>query len=176
MKAQMQHTEESIRRLSRVQYRTYGAARRLMTALTGCVLIVLGAVGASDRTASLVLLALGCWTMMSLNAPADRNAKKLIECAKGRMPSSEFSFSENEIEISGDGQRSLLKYGDIYSLICDAEYVYLFRSRYSAYMIPLNSVETGSGEELKRFLAEKTGLPLEKPGSLMRIRFRDLKK
>lgn len=176
MRAKMQHTEESIRRLSRVQYRTYCALQRLMTALTACVLLVMGTVCSFGRATSLVLIALGCWTMMSLDVPADRNAKKLIESAKGRIPASEFSFSEEKITISGDGQQSTLKYSDLYSLIGDGEYLYLFRSRYSAYMIPMNAVEGGSGEELKQFLSERAKLPVEKPGSLLRIRVRDLKK
>ena len=176
MKAKMQHTEETILRLSRVQYRTYCALQRLITALTACVLLAMGAVCSFGRATSLVLIALGCWTMMSLDVPANRNAKKLVEGANGRMPASEFVFSEDGITISGDGQQSSLKYSDLYSLVCDGEYLYLFRSRYSAYMIPMNAVEGGTGEELKQFLSEKARLPAEKPGSLLRSRIRDLKK
>lgn len=176
MRVQMQHTEQTILRLSRVQYRTYCTLQRMMTVLTACVLLVLGTVGPFNRAASLMLIALGCWTMMSLDIPAERNAKKLIKSAKGRMPASAFTFSEDAVTIAGDGEQTVLKYDAIYSLICDGAYLYLFRNRYSAYMIPLDAVESGSGEELKRFLAEKTGLTIQKPGSLLRIRLRDLKK
>lgn len=162
----MQHTEESIQRLARVQYDTYCMGQKAVNLVFAVILLLMGAMNLFDTAMSLVLLALGCWSLMSLNAPANRNAKKMIEYAKGNLPASEYEFREDGVVIAGDGTETRLKYGDIYSLICDNEYLYLFISRASAYMLPAGGEE---GAELKAFVTERCGLPIERPGSLLRF-------
>lgn len=176
MKVEMQHTEKTIRRLARVQYDTYCLTQKLVTALFAIILLVLGAWNCFDGTTSLVLVALGCFTITGINTPADRNAKKMIEYAKGDFPASEYQFRDNAVQISGDGQQTLLNYTDIYSLICDGPYLYLFISKHSAYMIPLESLGTQKAAELKAMLSEKTGLRVEKPGNLLAINLGSLRR
>lgn len=166
MKASMQHTKETIQRLSRVQYNTYCQGQRLTALIFSMVLLVLGASGKFGQTTSLVLIFIGCWAFTGMNVPADRNAKKIIDMAKGDFPASEYHFEEKAIRILGDGQENTLSYSDIYSLICDGPYLYLFINSSSAYMVALREMEDTRQEQLKTLLREKTGLPLERPGSL----------
>lgn len=165
MKAKMQHTKETIQRLARVQYNTYCQGARLTALVFSIVMLFLGATGNFGRTTSLVLIFIGCWAFTGMNVPADRNAKKIIEMAKGDFPASEYRFEE-VIRITGDGQETRLAYSDIYSLICDGAYLYLFINRNSAYMVDLRAMERAQENRLKALLCEKTGLQIERPGSL----------
>lgn len=167
MKLEMRHTEESIRRLARVQYNTYCMGQKLITAVFACALVVLGTFGFFGQVTSLVLIAIGCWTFTGLNAPADRNAKKMIECAKDELPASVYTFEPDAVLIEGDGRKEALRYENIYSLIWDGAYLYLFISKYSAYMVPMETMPEKDAEELRGFLSRKTGLALERPGSLL---------
>lgn len=176
MKLEMRHTEESIRRLARVQYNTYCMGQKLITALFAAALVVLGMLGFFGQVTSLVLVAIGCWTFTGINAPADRNAKKMIECAKGRLPSSAYTFGADAVIIEGDGQQETLRYKDIYSLIWDGPYLYLFISRYSAYMIPMETMPEKDAEELRELLRKRTGLALERPGSMLSFNRKALKR
>ena len=56
-------------------------------------------------------------------------------------------------------------------LVEDKEYLYLYISRESAYMVDRSTVEPGDSGKLKEFLAGKTGLDWTKPFSLLTFRF-----
>ena len=99
MKACMQHTKETIQRLSRVQYNTYCQGQRLTALVFSVVLLLLGASGRFSQTTSLVLVFIGCWAFTGMNVPADRNAKKIIDMAKGDFPASEYCFEEKAIPM-----------------------------------------------------------------------------
>lgn len=176
MKINMQHSEQTIHRLAKVQYDTYCMHQKLMTLLISVVLLVLGTLNCFNETTSLVLIAIGCFTFTGMNAPATRNAKKMIEYAKGDFPASEYVFGEDSVEISGDGKKTILRYSEIFGLICDGAYLYLFINRFSAYMVPVNALEREAETELKELLSEKTGLPIEKPGSLLYMNLRSIRK
>jgi len=169
MKANMQHTKETIYRLSRVQYNTYCQGQKLVSMVFSIVMLFLGAAGGFSSTTSLVLVFLGCWAFTGMNVPADRNAKKMIEYAKGDFPASEYHFEEKHIRILGDGKETILPYTDLYSLICDGPYLYLFISRYSAYMVSLAELGEKQSDELKALLHQKTGQKVERPGSLLSL-------
>lgn len=168
MNAKMQHTKETIQRLARIQHRTYCQGQRLMTLIFSIVMLFLSVSGNFSQTTSLVLVFIGCWAFTGMNVPADRNAKKIIDMAKGDFPASRYIF-EDVIRIIGDGQETKLAYSDIYSLICDGPYLYLFLNQSSAYMIDLKEMDEASQNRLKTLLCEKTGLQIERPGSLMTL-------
>ncbi len=164
----MQHTEDTVHRLAKVQFNTYSMGVKVVSMLVSVILLLLGMSEKFGAATSLVLMALGCWTLTSMNAPARRNAKKIIAQTKGDLPCSEFRFEEKGITVCGDGKTDKVEYGKLYSLITDGSYLYLFLNRYSAYMIPLNHMDPADGDALKRLLQEKTQKPLELPGSLLR--------
>lgn len=176
MKATMQHTKDTIYRLSRVQHNTYCQGQKLAALILAMVLLFLGAAGGFSSTTSMFFIFSGCLTITGMNTPADRNAKKVIDCIKGDFPKSEYLFEDKYIRILGDGQETLLPYTNIFSLICDGSYIYLFISRYSAYMVSLTELEEGPREKLKNLLRQKTGLTIQRPGSLLSLNLTTLLK
>ena len=174
MKVTMQHTEETIRRLARVQYDTFCLAQKLLVFLFGAGLVWLGVTNRFDSTTSLVMIAMGCWTITGINASPNRNAKKMIEYAKGNLPKSEYTFQKESVLIYGDGQQTKLAYKDIYSLVQDEAYFYLFISKYSAYMVPLAELKEEQVQELKQMLEGKCGRRFERPGSLWSLSLKTL--
>lgn len=169
MKASMQHTQDTIKRLSRVQYNTYCQGQKLMSLVFAMVMLFLSAAGGFSSTTSLVLMFIGCWAFTGMNVPADRRAKKIIELAKGNYPASEYRFEEETVRILGDSQETSLPYSDIFSLICDGPYLYLFLNQESAYMVDLMDMKEEKVQQLKNQLSQKTGLTIEPPGSLMTL-------
>lgn len=169
MKAHMQHTEETIRRLARVQYNTYCQGQKLLSLAISAAFLFAGVLGEFSRTTSLVLIFIGCWSFTEINVPADRNAKKIIDYAKDHFPVSEYQFEENVIRILGDNQETLLSYDDLYSLISDGSYLYLFISKFSAYMVSLEKMEEKNRKELETLLCRRTGRKIEQPGTLLTL-------
>lgn len=176
MKANMQHTKETFQRLARIQYNTYCQGQKLVSLVFSVTMLLLGIMGGFDTGTSLVLIFIGCWAFTGMNVPADRNAKKMIEYAKEDFPCSEYRFEENSICILGDGKETDLSYSDLYSLICDGSYLYLFISKYSAYMVNLELLGEKQAQELKALLSQKTGQQIGKPGSLLSLNLTTLRK
>lgn len=153
--AQIEHSEETFKRLARIQYDAYCVPTKLMLAALGAVCVYLG-MTMTGSAFSMVLLFLGCWTIISIQLPAKRNAEKMIAMAKGDFPVTQYRFWTDHIQISGEQTSAELNYTQIYDLLEDREYLYLFLNRTSGYMIPKDSVSPCI-EDFILFLEKKTG-------------------
>ena len=170
--ARMRHGPETVRRFTALQYNTFEPGRKLlMLALSaGCMLL-----GLASGSAMLAVpcFFVGALLLTNLNARANAVADGVIEAMGGSFPELVYFFGEDAFR---DGEeRPAVPYEKLIRLIEDGEYLYLFVSKASGYMLSRSSVEGEGGcEGLMRFLAEKSGLMWTKPVSLWTLRLRDL--
>ena len=170
--ARMRHGPETVRRFTSLQYNTFELWRKLLMLClsAGCMLLGLASGAAVPAVACFFV---GALLLTNLNARANAVADGVIEAMGGSFPELVYSFGEDSFR-DGDA-RPEVAYAKLMRLIEDGEYLYLFVSKASGYMLARDSVEGEGGcEGLMRFLAEKTDLSWTKPVSLWTFRLRDL--
>lgn len=173
MKGYMEHTEESIYRLSSVQFNIFGVWHKLIRILTALTLLWLGINMKSSMVVAAFCLMVGAWMIASLNQIPKHKARKLIDSADGKLPKSAYTFEERQIRIKSTGTSSSITYDQITRLVEDDDYFYLFINRNAAYMLAKKSIEP-SAKELRSFLAEHTGLQWTANRPLWRMNLRDM--
>lgn len=173
MKGYMEHTEESIYRLSSVQFNIFGVWHKLIRILTALVLLWLGINMQSSTVVAALCLMAGAWMIASLNQLPKHKAKKLIDSADGKLPKSSYTFEERSIRIKSTGASGSITYDQIVRLVEDDDYFYLFINRNAAYMIAKKSAEP-SAKELRKFIAEHTELQWTANSPLWRMSVRDI--
>lgn len=173
MKGYMEHTEESIYRLSSVQFNVFGVWHKIARIITALTLLWLGVNMKSSVVVAAFCLMVGAWMIASLNQIPKHKARKLIGSADGKLPKSSYAFEEQHIRIKSTGASSTISYDQIVRLVEDDDYFYLFINRNAAYMVAKKSIEPNA-KELRSFLAEHTGLQWTANRPLWKMNVRDI--
>ncbi len=170
----IQHTPDTIQLLYKTEYYTYDTLRILVRFLIGVTLILAGLMAEIPRIVQILLLLAGCWLVISKDFPASVRADRALETRKAALPRHVCAFYEKRVELSGEGTVNLA-YDKFQHLIEDNGYLYLFLDRRSVCMVAKDSVEGGSPEELKKFVAGRTGLRWRRNRSLLMMNLADLR-
>lgn len=170
----IQHTEDTLQRLFKTEYRTYHQPRILAQLAIGFVMAALALTVEMDRILQAVLLLVGCLLMIGRDFPASVRADKAVDDRRGSLPENVCSFFGGSLELSGEG-RMRLKYDRFQRLVEDNEYLYLFLGSRSVCMIDKATIKGGSAEELKAFVAERTGLTWRRNRSFFTMNLTDLR-
>lgn len=171
-RAEIRHTDQTIYRLFRTQYRNFCQKKMLLRFLLGLGLVFLAAFSGLPDVLRIVLLVAGAWLMVSLDFPGQINADKSLEARRGILPVMTYVFYPGEMEISGEGKASM-SYKKLIRLVQDADYLYLFSSPDAVCMIDRAAVKPDA-EKLMTFLAEKTGLEWKTSKSFFFLNLYDL--
>lgn len=170
--AKMKHDEATIIRLVETQANTFQFGKKLFHIALAMGLILIGLYVKGNYIMPMVCLLAGCMLITGLNVPSRVQAKKLCEQMGGQFPHSDYTFEKTGFR---DGEKSsLTPYQKLIALVEDREYLYLYISKFSAYMVDKSTVSNQDVDGLKTFLAQKTGLDWRRPNTLMNFRFRSL--
>ena len=116
-------------------------------------------------------LSLGCLLFSNLNAPAYYNRDTIIKAFKGKYPFVTYEFYENGFTYKKDGE--VISYQQLHHLIDDGEYLYIYVSRDTAYMLQCSSIQGEKNVDgLKNYISVKSKLEWEKPTSLLNFRLK----
>lgn len=170
----IQHTEATLQRLFKTEYRTYHQPRILIQLAVGFVMAALALTVEMDRILQAFLLLIGCLLMIGRDFPASVRADKAVDDRRGKLPENVCSFFGSSLELSGEGSMRL-KYDRFQRLVEDNEYLYLFLGSRSVCMIDKTTIKGGSSEELKAFVAERTGLIWRQNRSFFTMNLADLR-
>ena len=174
----MEHTEESVRRLAKVQYDTFSFSVKLLWYAV-CLLAILvgfGLIVDLGKPLRYIPLAFGCMGIVNIGASGRLRAGKTLEAVRrqGGFPCTAMTFTEREIQIvERTGGENTLEYGGLFRLVEDGEYLYLFINQNAAYMVPKEQLE--DEESFRRFLEEKSGRSFQRPASLLNFRLSTLR-
>lgn len=150
------HDEESVRRLSQVQYLSFQKRYILIQLLLGAGFVSASVFGTLERTAGVLCCLFGCWLLISWRQIPNFRARKLLKSCGGDFPQTVFHFEDEGVMAVNNQGTTRLSYDKIIRLTTDNTYDYLFLSSYGAYMLPQ---EEGKKEEaFQIFLSQKTGL------------------
>ena len=167
--AHIQHSEESFRQLAKVQYNAYCQGTKLILLAITAACLYFGFLRGNGSTASLLVLFLGCWTAMSLQVPAKRNADKMIDLANGNFPSTDYLFLPDAVQITSGEKASTLEYTKLFGFLEDTKFFYLFVSPLAGYMVPKDSISPNELDDFRTMIEKKSELQLERVKGLLAI-------
>ena len=170
--AELQHTKETFQRLAKIQHDEYGIMFKLAMLFLGTVSLLVAISAGSDSVISILLLLMGGLAFSGLNTPAQRNADKMVSLANGNFPHTKYAFLENDIQITSGEISTSLAYTNIYDLLEDADYYFLFLNRNAGYMIPKKTVRPADTASFAAFLEKKVGLKPHRTSGLLTLNLR----
>ena len=165
--AKIQYDESVIRKLAKVQYNYFGIKVQLCILGISFFLILLPVARIISGPAATLSLILGSCIAASLNYPARQKARNMIESAVGDFLYVEYYFMDEAIHVEVGKEIADISYEKIIAFLSDAEYVYLFLSQRSGYVIARNSLQPNDYYSFETFIEEKTGLSRESSRSLL---------
>ncbi|MBP5168403.1 MAG: YcxB family protein, partial [Oscillospiraceae bacterium] len=174
--AEMQHSAETVKRFTHLQYDTFEWWRKLLLFILSALLILFGVFfGSSSGFSILTVFCIfaGSILFTNLNTRANMVADQVIEAMQETYPVLQYSFSETGFTDGKD--RPTVSYAKLFRLISDEEYLYLFASKASGYMIRKKSI-TGEGgaQGLMDLISQKSGLSWQNPVSFLTFSIKDL--
>jgi len=158
--ARIHHTYDTILRMCRTMDDTFFFKRKILMALGGMALAVLG-VRNMQSVAGILFLMIGCWLLASLNLPAKNQADNIKKALDGKYPANKYEFFDKNFVLYAQNQ-DVITYDKLTRLIEDEGFCYLCISEQACYMLEKASL----GDELKRFMPfmeKATGLTWRKP-------------
>ena len=165
------HTEASIRRLSTVQYNTF--FKRAKFGYYGlCFMLVFAGVYFGGM-AGLACLLIACFMVTGANLPAKRNADKVIKSMKGNYPETEYDFFSRELRFGSPGEKyddmGIVDYTRFEAFVEDDEYLFLFVTKYGAYVIPKNLLGERV-DDVKELVEKASGKAFERASSGIKLK------
>lgn len=170
--ASMQHSEQSIRQLSKVQYNTFQLGWKIMQAVCALLLIWLGLSHAVGIWQGICVFT-GCWLFINMDTPAKLRADKVIDSMKGRFPFTRYSFTLSGIQMEASGEITGISYSALIRLVEDDRYFYLYISKLSAYMIDKKTAQPDPNHVRKR-IENGSGLRFTRVTTLLNFNLRTL--
>lgn len=171
-RAKMKHSQATIRKLIQTGYDVFRFKRKLLNAAIAFGLILFGLYADPTMFMPLIALFAGCVLLANLNAVPRMQANEVLKQMGGKFPKSDYSFYEKEFKFYDKGDP--IPYSRLIRLIEDKQYLYLYVSEQSAYMVDKGTVTGGDVSELKTYLEIETDLKWSRPASLFSFRISDL--
>lgn len=171
-RAKMQHSKDTIYKLVQTQYDTFQFHKKLIHTLIAFGLILFGLYADQSMFMPLIALFVGCVMLANLNAYPKAQAKEVLKMMGDNYPQSDYYFGGGSFTFNKEAEP--VPYRKIIRLVEDREYLYLYVSKQSAYMVDKRTISRGEDLDLKEFLAIETGLKWTRPASLLRFNLKDL--
>lgn len=171
-RAKMKHSAATIQKLIQTQYDVFQFKKKLIHLGISMALIFFGLYADQTMFMPIICLFLGCLMLTSLNLQPRSQAKEVIKQMGGKFPKSDYTFTDEGFKFYDKGD--VISYGALIRLVEDKQYLYLYVSQQSAYMVDKGTVTGGTLEDLKDWLKIKTGLSWTRPASLLNFRLQDL--
>ena len=171
-RAKMQHNKATIHKLVQTQYDTFQFHKKLIHMLIAFGLILFGLYADQSMFMPMIALFVGCIMLANINAYPRAQAGQVLKMMGENYPQSDYYFEADYFTFNKEAEA--VPYRKIIRLVEDREYLYLYVSKQSAYMVDKKTISRGQDLDLKEFLAIETGLKWTRPASLLRFNLKDL--
>lgn len=170
--AKMKHNASTITQLMITRYNTFQYGKKMIRFVIALVLIGYGLYGDKTLFMPMVCLFIGCVMVANLNQAPKSLAKALIRQMGGQFPESSYEFEKSAFRFHAEAEP--VPYGKLIRLVEDRQYLYLYVSEDSGYMVDKASISGGTPAELKEFLSAGSGQKWTRPNSLLTFRLTSL--
>lgn len=147
-------SEESFRRLCKVQQLLFYSRQRAMSLLSGSAVVLLS-LAVKNVTISLIILFLGCWFIAGAETPPmvkARNMYRQLNLAAQRV---DYVFYPRSFTVKTAVGGSEHSYDEVAFIIEDSRYLYLFRKDESGFMFEKSSAKGSDSEAPAKFFMQK---------------------
>ena len=152
--AKMIYNDDTIRLMFRAEYYTYETVRRMLRLGFGAAAIAAALFLAIPTPAKVVCLMLGAWLVVAGDFPSKVAAEGVIAKRGGQESTVGCKFDDNTILVE-NGLR--VPYKELDKLVEDGTYLYLFRDRQTAVMLPVESLRPADVDAFRELVARKSG-------------------
>ena len=173
-KAEIAHNEKTIEKMFVAQYYTYDQFRMYTRFIIGIAFAAVAVLATLPMWARGLLLLAGGWLISSAEFPAQVRADRAVEARKGVLPVMKYDFYDDRMSISGEGSMTA-KYNRFEKLVEEDGYLYMFMSKSSVCMIDRSTISGIEPDDLKDFIAKKTGHVWQRKKSLLSFNLYDIK-
>ena len=174
-RASIKHSEDTVRTMARAQYETFRPMAYYWLLLVSLILLAVALfVPKLGQSVKILCILLGSFTLVGLNSPARQLADQVIRSLNGKYPTITYFFEEDRIRLKGTDNADSLPYTDIFLLLEQKDYLYLFLKDRSSYMLDRGSI-TPDEEGLMSLISEKTGLSWTKNHTVLSTSLKTLK-
>ena len=175
------HNENTINKLYRMQYYTFGKTRIILRFTAGLALIIIAAASGWVLWLRGLLLMAGAWLVSSPDFPAQIMADNVITARRHVFPVMSYEFLDDDVTLTEDsgfntGGSMKIEYSRFRTLLEDSEYYYMFMNRDSACMIDKASINPPEPGQFAAFIEGRTGLEFRHEKSLLAMNLDDLRK
>lgn len=167
--AGMIHSESSIRRLAVLQYDLFQPWRKLLFIAVGMAMLLFGVMADLPLQAAGTIVFLGCLCLWFCKAPAQVTANRMNAAIGGAYPQTELYFCREAVAVTDGSDWFQMPYPLVQRMVQDNQYVYLFLSASTSYMIDKSTVLPCNLSGFQSFLEDRTGLLVENPPTLFRL-------
>lgn len=154
IRASVQRSEESFRKLCKVQQLLFYRKQKLMSLLAGSLTVLLS-LAIKNEILSLIVLFLGCWFVVGAETPPIVKAKTMSKNLNASASYVSYRFGADSFIVETALDEKIQDYRHIKYLVEDAKYIYLFRMDKSGYMLDKTTVTGVRPDEIGIFLAGK---------------------
>ena len=170
--AKMRHNKATIQKLVQTQYDTFQFHKKLIHVGIAFGLILYGLYADQSMYTPMIALFVGCVLLANINVIPKSQAKQVLQMMGDNFPKSDYYFRDTDFTFNKEADP--IPYSSIIRLVQDRQYLYLYVSKQSAYMVDKSTVTGSSEMDLTDFLAIETGLKWTRPGNLLTFSIKDL--
>lgn len=158
----------AINAMTRMTYDLYHPEVSGRIYLIAIAMMLAGGMGTSysDNAFFMVLLALGCFVISGAEYGARTTAKQIVSSLKGDFPRMKFGFRQDNMVVTTPKETGVVQYDIITRLAENRQYLFMFTTQRSAYVIKKTDIPEAELNGFKAFIQARTGsLPFERaPG------------
>lgn len=152
--AQIVYDDDTIRRMFRAEYYTYETTQRVLRMLIGAAGVAAAVFLGLPTAPKVLCLMVGAWMLVAGDFPSKIQAEGVISQRGGQTSTVTCKFDDNTLFVE-NGLR--LPYKALDKLVEDESYLYLFRDRQTAVMVPLDALTPNDPDAFKELIARKSG-------------------
>ncbi len=158
IKASILHTEETCLRLALVQDKCYGKTRLIVRVIIAMIPVVIAYFAGFDTAWGAILIAVGIFFYYTTGFMYERDAAKALAGTPEKYRDVDYYFHQDGFTVETGDLSKNVPYSDIYSLVSDGIYHYIFINPQQAYMMEVKKDKTRKNvQEIEPFLTSKTG-------------------
>lgn len=157
LQTRIHHTQETCRRLALVQDKLFGFTRRAVRLMLALIPMGIGYLIGYDKLLGALSLVLGVMIYYHTAGMYEQDAEKAFASTPEKYRDVAYIFYDKFISVESGGARKEVDYGDIFALVMDGAYYYLFVNPQQAFMMELTCASPKEKIRFETFLSESTG-------------------
>ena len=173
-RANIVYNPYTLRRLNTIVSSTFRSGLKAIYLAICIGLLFAGAKLGLQTSQGVALICIACFLLPSIRMLDKNRAEQQIKRMNGKTLNVFYTFEDDQFWCATPGERNSFTYDSVIRMVEQSDFLYLFPNATQAYMIDISTIEGGTVDEFKAFLAEKVGLEWTRPMSFLTLNLKQL--